>query len=98
MTDDGYFFVSRLKKNAVTRNICSFKLPKDSSVIQDDMVYMGTTQNRVENVFRLIEVNDTKGNTLRLITNRFVQIRNIDVTLVLIAYFYQMDRTTLVCH
>lgn len=35
------------------------------------MVYIGTTQNRTENVYRLLEVMDTKGNLLRLITNRF---------------------------
>lgn len=35
------------------------------------MVYIGSTQNRCENVFRLLEVVDTKGNILRLITNRF---------------------------
>src|SRR5690625_1568495 len=71
MTDDGYFFVSRLKKNAVTRIVQSFERPDDSPVIRDEMVYIGTTQNRVENVFRLVEVHDTKGNVLRLITNRF---------------------------
>ena len=71
MTDDGLFFVSRLKKNAITRTIESFQLPNDSSVTKDEMVYLGTTQNRAENVFRLIEVFDTKENTLRLITNRF---------------------------
>ena len=71
MTDDGYFFASRLKKNAVTREIQSFELPADSNVLSDKMVYIGTTQNRAENVFRLVEVTDTKGNILRLITNRF---------------------------
>src|SRR5699024_4137108 len=71
MTDDGYFFASRLKKNAVTREIQSFDFPADSNVISDTMVYIGTTQNRAENVFRLVEVPDTKGNILRLITNRF---------------------------
>src|SRR5699024_8601074 len=71
MTDDGYFFVSRLKKNAVTRVVESFRLPTNSSVIRDDMVYIGTTQHRAENSFRLVEVEDTKGNVLRLITNRF---------------------------
>lgn len=35
------------------------------------MVYIGTTQNRAENLFRLVEVEDTKGNVLRLITNQF---------------------------
>ncbi|WP_047151829.1 IS4 family transposase [Aneurinibacillus tyrosinisolvens] len=71
MTDDGYFFVSRLKKNAVIREIHSFSLPKESTVLSDRMVYIGTTQNRAENIFRLLEVMDTKGNPLRLITNRF---------------------------
>ncbi len=71
MTDEGYFFVSRLKKNAVTREVETFSIPEDSTVLSDKMVYIGSTQNRTENVFRLFEVVDTKGNTLRLITNRF---------------------------
>ncbi|WCK53297.1 IS4 family transposase [Aneurinibacillus sp. Ricciae_BoGa-3] len=71
MTDDGYFFVSRLKRNAVTREIHSFSLPEESMVLSDRMVYIGTAQNRAENIFRLLEVVDTKGNKLRLITNRF---------------------------
>src|SRR5699024_2567989 len=49
----------------------SFSVPKDSTVSSDKMVYIGSTQNRTENVFRLLEVEDTKGNILRLITNRF---------------------------
>ncbi|WP_144576864.1 transposase, partial [Siminovitchia fortis] len=71
MTDEGYFFVSRLKKNAVIREVETFAVPEDSTVLSDKMVYIGSTQNRTENVFRLLEVVDTKGNTLRLITNRF---------------------------
>lgn len=71
MTDDGYFFVSRLKKNAVIREVDTFSVPEDSTVSSDSMVYIGTTQNRTENVFRLLEVEDTEGNMLRLITNRF---------------------------
>ena len=35
------------------------------------MVLIGTTQNRAENVFRLLKVIDSKGNELQLITNRF---------------------------
>uniref|UniRef100_UPI000489CB6D IS4 family transposase n=1 Tax=Aneurinibacillus terranovensis TaxID=278991 RepID=UPI000489CB6D len=71
MTDDGYFFVSRLKKNAVIHEIHSFSLSKEGTVLSDRMVYIGTTQNRAENTFRILEVVDTKGNNLRLITNRF---------------------------
>src|SRR5690625_5196661 len=71
MTDDGYFFISRVRKNAVIREMESFTPPEESSVLSDKMVYFGGAQNRTENVFRLIEVHDTKGNTLRLVTNRF---------------------------
>ncbi len=71
MTDDGYFFVSRLRKNAVIRVLEPFELPQESIVLSDEMILIGTTKNRVENVFRLIKVLDTKGKELHLITNRF---------------------------
>jgi len=71
MTDDGYFFVSRLRKNAVVRVLETFSLPENSSVLSDEMVVIGTTQNRSENAFRLLKLVDTKGNTLHLLTNRF---------------------------
>jgi IS4 transposase len=70
-TDDGVFFLSRLKKNAVIREIETFDLPEDSSVTSDKMVYIGTAQKRCDNVFRIIETVDSKGQLLRLITNRF---------------------------
>ena len=71
MTDDGYFFLSRLRKNAVIREVYDFKLPDDTTVLSDQMVLIGTTQNRAENYFRLLKVMDSKGNELHLITNRF---------------------------
>ena len=71
MTDDGYFFLSRLRKNAVIREVYNFKLPDNSTVLSDQMVLIGTTQNRTENYFRLLIVMDSKGNVLHLITNRF---------------------------
>ena len=71
MTDEGYFFVSRMRKNAVTHVLETFTLPKDSSVISEEIVVIGTIQNRAENVFRLIKVHDSKGNELHLRTNRF---------------------------
>lgn len=71
MTDEGYFFLSRLRKNAVVRVVYDFKLPKDSAVLSDQMVLIGTTQKRAENYFRLLKVMGSKGNLLHLITNRF---------------------------
>lgn len=71
MTDDGDLFLSRLRKNAVIREVYNFKLPENTSVLSDQMVLIGTTQNRAENYFRLLKVLDSKGNELHLITNRF---------------------------
>jgi len=51
MTVDGLFFVSRLKKNAVTRTIESFQLPNDSSVTKDKMVYLGTIKIELKTYF-----------------------------------------------
>ena len=83
MSDDGYFFVSRLRKNAVVRVLESFSLPKDSTIISDEMVVIGTSQNALENVYRLIKLLDTKGNELHLLTNRF------DLSAVEIAEIYK---------
>lgn len=71
MTDDGYFFLSRLRKNAVIREVYDFKPTNDTAVLSDKMVLIGTPQNRAKNYFRLIKVMDSKGNELHLITNRF---------------------------
>jgi IS4 transposase len=38
MTDDGYFFLSRLRKNAVIREVYAFKLPDDTAVLSDQIV------------------------------------------------------------
>ncbi len=43
MTDDGYFFLSRLRKIAVIRVMDEFKLPEEPSVLSDQMVLIGTT-------------------------------------------------------
>ncbi len=71
MTDEGYFFVTRLRKNAVVRITEQFELPSNSSILSDETVYVGTTQNRSENVFRRIKLLDDNGKELTLITNRF---------------------------
>ncbi|MBM7713279.1 IS4 transposase [Bacillus thermophilus] len=73
MKDDGYFFLSRLRKSAVIRAIYNFKLPEDTTVLSDQMVLIGTTttQNSAKNYFRFLKGMDSKGNVLHFITNRF---------------------------
>ncbi|WP_281889965.1 IS4 family transposase [Paenibacillus sp. YYML68] len=69
--DRGIFFVTRTKKNTAIRQIESFKLPADARVKSDEMVYIGTPQKRMENVLRLIQTEDTEGNPITILTNRF---------------------------
>ncbi len=59
------------EKNAVTRVVESFEVSEQSSVLSDEMILIGNTQNRAENVFRRIEILDPNGKELYLITNRF---------------------------
>src|SRR5699024_11285193 len=59
------------RKNAVVRVIDTFSLPANSTVLSDEMVVIGTTQNRTENGFRKIRILDSKDNELILLTNRF---------------------------
>lgn len=70
-TDDGLFFVCRVKKNAVIRVVEEFSLPQGSPVLKDQMVYIGSTVSRTENVFRIVDIIDSRGKEMRLITNRF---------------------------
>jgi len=71
MTDEGYFVVSRLRKNAVVEVLETFPLPKESNVRSDEMVVIGTIQNRSKNVFHRLKLLNTKGKELILLTNRF---------------------------
>lgn len=69
--DEGIFFASRLKKNAVIQTIETFPVAEESLVISDSMVVIGSAKNRTKNVFRLIKTVDSKGNVILIITNRF---------------------------
>lgn len=69
--DEGIFFASRLKRNAVIRTIEAFSVKEDSPILKDSMVVIGTPQKRTENVFRLIETVDSQGKSIQIITNRF---------------------------
>jgi IS4 transposase len=55
----------------VVRLVESFTLPENSQVLSDEMVYIGTPQKRMENVLRLIHTEDSEGNPVAILTNRF---------------------------
>ncbi len=71
MVDEGYYFLTRLRKNAVIRSLKTIKLPEDSDVISDEMIVIGSAQVWCENTFRLIKIYDNKGDILNFITIGF---------------------------
>ncbi len=71
MTDEGYFFVTCLRKNTVVRVHETFEISSNLPILSDEMVVIGTTQNRMENVFLKIRFLDDNDNEPTLISNRF---------------------------
>jgi len=70
-SDNGIFFASRLKKNAVTQTIRSYAVPEDGAIQSDQMILLGDPLHQADNFFRLIVSQDDQGRTIRIITNRF---------------------------
>lgn len=71
MAADGYFFVSRLRKNAVVHTLKKYDVSPDSMIVSDETVVIGSTQNQTDNAFRMIRLLDDRGKELLLISNRF---------------------------
>ncbi|WP_340673447.1 IS4 family transposase [Brevibacillus agri] len=65
------FFVTRAKKKAAIRYLFDHPVSEGSSIKRDGYVQIGTQQNRMNHVLRLIETTDSQGNSLLLITNRW---------------------------
>ncbi|SEK65392.1 Transposase DDE domain-containing protein [Carnobacterium iners] len=66
----GDFFVTRIKKNAKVRVLEPLVASKSESILSDQMAALGD-QNSLMSRFRLVAVQDKKGETLQVITNRF---------------------------
>jgi len=71
MTDEGYFFVSRLRKKCCCSSCSYIFIATNSKVLSDEMVVIKTTQNRSENTFRKIKILNSTDNELLLLTNQF---------------------------
>lgn len=67
---DGYFFVSRIKKNTVVHVQAHQKVSKKSGVISDQLVQLGST-TYLTSLFRLVTIERKNQSNLRIITNRF---------------------------
>ena len=67
----GIHFVSRLKDNAIVEELEEFDAPQGSVILRDMVVILGKGPKRMKHALRMIETTDSKGNPVRIITNRF---------------------------
>ncbi|MFD0717715.1 IS4 family transposase [Paenibacillus sp. GCM10027626] len=68
---DGIFFVTRLKSNTHIEPLEELDIPEDSQVAADVLVRIGSQQKKMKHTLRMIQTEDSQGNLLFLVTNRF---------------------------
>jgi len=68
---DDIKFVTRLKSNAHIEPLEEFAIPEGSTVTADWRVRIGSQQKKMQHTLRMIQTQDTAGNLLFLVTNRF---------------------------
>ncbi|MHA6484956.1 IS4 family transposase [Paenibacillus sp. strain BS8-2] len=68
---DGIFFVTRLKSNACIEPLEEREIPEGSCVSVDMNVRVGSQQKLMKHTLRMIQTEDSQGNMLFLVTNRF---------------------------
>lgn len=67
----GIFFVTRLKNNACIEPLEFLEITADSSVSEDVIIRVGSPQKKMKHELRMIHTEDSQGNLLFLVTNRF---------------------------
>ncbi|MCA0753717.1 IS4 family transposase [Paenibacillus sp. N4] len=68
---DGIFFVTRLKNNTHIEPLQELEVPEGSGVSADVLVRIGSQQKKMKHTLRMIQTEDSQGNLLFLVTNRF---------------------------
>ncbi|SHJ88105.1 transposase, IS4 family [Anaerobranca californiensis DSM 14826] len=69
---DGVSFICRLKKNAIVEIIEEKAVKPDSNIIKEQIVYLGKDNiTKMKHPLRLLEILDSKGKTIVIITNQF---------------------------
>jgi hypothetical protein len=64
-------FTTRLKGNAIIEVIEEYPVSSNSPILKDQRVYLGNNHTKMTHPVRLIEVLDTKGERVVIITNDF---------------------------
>lgn len=68
---DEIFFVTRLKSNTHIEPLEEMDVPAGSLVSADCLVRIGSQQKKMKHALRMVQTEDSQGNLLFLITNRF---------------------------
>ncbi len=69
MHSDGYFFVTRIKKNTITHILEEYEVEKDSDIVSDQLVTLGKDKGTTS-PFRVITIQRKGRADLRLVTNK----------------------------
>jgi hypothetical protein len=64
-------FVTRIKSNTVIEVVKNLPVPADSNILRDQIVVLGKGPKKMKQNLRLVEVKDTQGNTVQIVTNLF---------------------------
>lgn len=68
---NGVSFVTRLKNNACLEPLEWLDIPTGSSVSEDVIIRVGSQQKKMKHKLRMVQTQDSQGNLLFLVTNRF---------------------------
>jgi hypothetical protein len=69
--DNNTRFVTRLKDNAIIEVVKELPVSPNSPVLKDQIVYLGDGRKKMRNPLRLLEVIDSQGRRIVIITNNF---------------------------
>jgi Transposase DDE domain/Domain of unknown function (DUF4372) len=69
--EKGVRFTTRLKENAIVEVIEEYPVNHNSPILKDQRICLGNNHTKMTNSVRLIEVLDTKGERIVIITNDF---------------------------
>lgn len=67
---DGYFFVTRIKKNTIIHEVESFDVDSTKGILADQLVHLGS-KAALTSRFRLVTIERPDDIPLRIVTNRF---------------------------
>lgn len=68
--EKGIYFATRLKESAVFE-LVDHRLVEHEQILSDSIILLGTPQNQMNHLLRLVESVDSQGNVIEIVTNRF---------------------------